>query len=63
MTKETKQEIEKTGIHTAESRNEDREMTRSIWLEEVFPEWQCILNKTDIEKCIYICFIIPPPGI
>jgi hypothetical protein len=45
MTKETKREIEKTGIPTAESRNEDREMSRSIWLEEVFPEWQCILNR------------------
>ena len=45
MTKDTKQEIERTGIPTAESRNVDREITRSIWLEEVFPEWQCILNR------------------
>ncbi len=33
------------GILGGDYLNQDRPMTREIWLEEVFPEWGTFLNK------------------
>jgi L-ascorbate 6-phosphate lactonase len=53
-------------IPASASTSEDREMSREIWLDEVFPEWKSMLNmeieNTKVEKEAFVLWFLGGPS-